>query len=328
MQQGEQTSPRCWKRIGLLVLLVLNAIVWMHTTRISNTVVCPWEQQQQQQQQQLRYYSLPHAKTLVYNGLSTNDIQVFSSVRGSTEIDALTASWGKLFSHFHFIVSNKSLQSDAIATPRKFEYDGACPNCSHTVVATRSVDAGIRQTLVVKLWHYLRWACNKAAAARNGSASTPEGTKWLLRVDSDTFVFVPRLLRFLSQFDPDKPQMLAYMWSGVPGGLKGPPIVWPSGGAGVAISQACFSKMCPRIMSATERSVTSLIYDDVMLGVFAARGGAVLEAHEDIFSWHPPSQSLRQASTVAVLHDIDSSADLKQIGATIYDVFLSYLVPP
>lgn len=246
-----------------------------------------------------------------FDGLSLADVQVFSSVRGDAEIDALVSAWGHFFPRFHFVVSDPNLAVLASAAPRS--------GSTHTVVTTRSVNAGIRQSLAVKLWRYLVWACD-AAAERN--ATTPEATRWMLRVDADTFVLLPRLMRVLAAHDADKPMILAYVWDGAPIGNGMGHRRWPSGGAGVAISHAGFARMCPHVYAASEARAKEILYDDVMLGVFATDGGVDLRHMQEVFWWKPPTEALGvNEKTVATLHDIDSTAVLKQLGAVVYDVF-------
>jgi len=163
---------------------------------------------------------------------------------------------GWLFPHFHFVLSDPELPDMAVAYPRcagRNEVDSASSDTTttasaarntrnHMVVVTRSVDSGIHETLVVKSWLYLKWAFLRGGGNnKTGTgATTPEGTKWILRVDADTFVIVLRLLRSLASFNPDEPLLIGSLQFGIPDKLRHHvlhhDIFWPNGGAGIAIS--------------------------------------------------------------------------------------------
>ena len=75
----------------------------------------------------------------------------------------------------------------------------------YRVVVTNSKEAGIHETLLLKLYKYVLWSCQPDAEQRqqneqdaNATVGTPRGVDWVLRFDTDTVMFPARLSQYLA----------------------------------------------------------------------------------------------------------------------------------
>lgn len=259
-------------------------------------------------------------------------VQLWTCVRGEAEMRWVARGWAHLFPHINFITTDPAMRAHYREETRRI--DGR----DYRVVVTNSKEAGIHETLLLKLYKYVLWSCQPDAEQRqqneqdaNATVGTPRGVDWVLRFDTDTVMFPARLSQYLATHDAGAATMTGHIFRNQQPKVRDRSfkirMTWPNGGAGVLYTRGAQARMCAALAAQfPPDEAVRYSWDDVILGRMAGLGGVAFVDDRTHFGWYPPGNkrylnNRAAMDSLVTTHNIDYVPDIQDLSILFNEVF-------
>ena len=247
-------------------------------------------------------------------------VQLWTCVRGDAEMAWVARGWAHLFPHVNFITTDPAMRTHYREETRRLG------GRDYRVVVTNSKEAGIHETLLLKLYKYVLWSCGA-----NATAGAPAAVDWVLRFDTDTVMFPARLAHYLATHDARPATMTGHIFRNRQPKVRDRAfkirMTWPNGGAGVLYTRAAHERMCAVLATQfTPEDAVPFNWDDVILGRMAGLGNVTFVDDRDHFGWFPPGNkrylnNRAKMDRLVTTHNIDYVPDIQDLSILYNEVF-------